>query len=506
VPIDPASLPHDPAILKQMLVDLTQQLDKTQRLLRQLIAAKTGTRSEQLSADQLRLFAQELATEVPSNAEVEQSDNSDDDRSSPTGGEGTAVKSHGRRRLPSHLKRERIVHDLPDEQKHCASCDQDLRRIGEEVSERYEYIPAQLLVIEDACQKYACGCTVRTAAKPVQPIEKSTAGASLLAQVIVSKVADHLPVHRQAKMLRRFGVEIADQTMCGWMRQSAELLAPLYGRLKAFVLGSKVVGTDDTPVKVLDRQLPQTRKGRMWPYVGDRDHPGIVYDYTPTRERAGPERFLKDYRGYLQADAYVAYDSFFLDPRRGMVEVGCWAHARRHVHQALDTDSARMGAVLAYIGQLYAVEKRARRCQIHGEPLRLLRDQASRPVLEQLHAYLLKIRDELLPKSEAGQAVAYVLKNGDALTRYLEDGDLAIDNNHTERSLRGVAIGRNNWVFLGSDRGGHTMAVLRSFVASCERMKIDPFEWFRDVLSRIATHSIRHLDDLLPHVWAAARA
>ncbi len=307
-------------------------------------------------------------------------------------------------------------------------------------------------------------------------------------------------------MMRRFGVEIADQTICGWMRQSAELVAPLYERMKLYVLGSKVVGTDDTPVKVLDRKLPQTRKGRMWPYVGDRQHAAVIYDYTPTRERAGPERFLKQYRGYLQADAYVAYDSFFTDPSRGLVEVGCWAHARRHVYQALETDRPRMGAVLAYIARLYAVEKQARKGNIEGEPLRLLREQGSQPVLEQLHAYLLKIRGELLPKSDAGKAVEYILKNWKALTRYLEDGDLSIDNNHTERSLRGIAVGRNNWVFLGSDRGGKTMAVLRSFVASCELIKIDPYAWFQDVLSRIATHSIQQLDELLPYRWAAARA
>jgi transposase len=321
--------------------------------------------------------------------------------------------------------------------------------------------------------------------------------------VIVSKVADHLPIHRQAKMLRRFGVEIADQTMCGWMRQSAELLAPLYGRLKKFVLASKVVGTDDTPVKVLDRKLPATRKGRFWPYVGDRDHSAVIYDYTPTRERAGPERFLKDYRGYLQADAYVAYDSFFTNPARGLVEVGCMAHARRHVYNARDIDSARMGAVLAYIARLYEVEKQARRCDIHGEQLRLLREQVSLPVLKQLHAYLLKIEGELLPRSEPGQALAYMLKNWTALTRYVEHGDLSIDNNRTERSLRGIAVGRNNWVFLGSDRGGRTMAVLKSFVASCELVKVDPFHWFRDVLSKVGDHSIQKLDDLLPHRWAA---
>jgi transposase len=256
---------------------------------------------------------------------------------------------------------------------------------------------------------------------------------------------------------------------------------------------------------VLDRSLVRTtRKGRFWPYLGDRNHRAAVFDYTPTRERAGPERFLKGYRGYLQADAYVAYDSFFTNPARGMVEVACWAHTRRHFHQALDTDPARMGAVLAYIAQLYAVEKRARRSGVEGEELRLLREQASQPVLTQLHEYLLKIRDQMLPKSEAGQAVSYALKNWAALTRYLEDGDLSIDNNHTERSLRGIAVGRNNWTFVGSDRGGRTMAVLRSFVASCELAKVDPFAWFHDVLSRIGSHSIHRLDELLPHRWAPA--
>ncbi len=507
--IDPKNLPKDPQILQQIVVDLTHQLDKTQRLLQQLLAARSGTRSEQLSPDQLRLFAQQIGMDLPAEEAAAQDTEQPKDPGNdpPAAGSGDAAgKTRGRRPLPSHLKRERIIHDLAEQEKHCAECNKDLRHIGEEVSERYEYVPAQMLVIEDVCQKYACECTVKTATKPPQPIEKSTAGASLLAHVIVSKVADHLPVHRQAKMMARFGVEIPDQTMCGWMRQSGDLLSPLYDRLKNFVFASKVVGTDDTPVKVLDRELPHTRKGRMWPYVGDREHPAVIFDYTPTRERAGPEEFLESYRGYLQADAYVAYDSFFTDPKRGLVEVGCMAHARRHVYQARETDPARMGAVLAYIAQLYAVEKRARQSGIQGDELRLLREQGSRPVTVQLHLYLLKISEQLLPKSDAGQAVAYMLKNWTALTRYLEDGDLPIDNNRTERSLRGLAIGRNNWTFLGSDRGGKTMAILRSFVGSCELLKIDPFEWFRDVLARIPTHSIQQLDQLLPHAWAANRS
>lgn len=482
-----------------MLVDVTSQLDRTERLLRQLLEAKTGRKSEQLSREQLALFAAELGMSLP---EAEEPDDSDDEPPAGASASGSG-KPRGRKPLPRHLKRERIEHDLPDQEKHCAACDQDLRRIGEEVSERYEYLPAQMKVIEDACFTYACACTVKTANKPPQPIEKSSASASILAQVIVSKLADHLPLHRQAKMFRRHGIEIAEQTMCGWMAQSAELLEPLYERLKRHVLASKVVGTDDTPVKVLDRNRKPARKGRIWPYVGDREHVAVVYDYTATRERAGPEEFLRQYRGYLQADAYVAYDSFFLKPERGMVEVGCWAHARRHVHQALDNDPSRMRTLLLMIAELYRVEKLARERALGGEDLRLMREQGARPVLKKLHAYLREIQEQLLPKSEAGQAVNYILKNWTALTRYCDHPDLSIDNNHTERSLRGWAVGRNNWTFFGSDRGGKTAAVLKSFVASCELVKVDPFAWFQDVLSRIAWHPMTRLDELLPHRWAA---
>jgi transposase len=228
----------------------------------------------------------------------------------------------------------------------------------------------------------------------------------------------------------------------------------------------------------------------------------VVYDYTATRERAGPEKFLQNYRGYLQADAYVAYDSFFLKPERGMVEVGGWSHARRHVYQALENDSSRMRTLLLMIAELYGVEKLARQRGLRGEELRLLREQGARPVLHKIHGYLLQIREELLPKSEAGQAANYILKNWIALTRYCEHADLSIDNNHTERSLRGWAVGRNNWTFFGSDRGGKTAAVLKSFVASCELVKVDPYAWFQDVLSRIASHPVTRLDELLPHCWA----
>jgi hypothetical protein len=320
----------------------------------------------------------------------------------------------------------------------------------------------------------------------------------------VAKVADHLPLHRQEKIFERHGVDISRMTMCGWLAQCADLLKPLYGSMKEVLFQSKVIGTDDTSVKVLDVKLPFARTGRIWPYYGDPDHPVILYDYTPTRERAGPEEFLKGYRGYLQADAYGGYDAFFKDPARGLIEVGCWAHARRYFHKALESDQSRMGPALLLIAQLYRVEKEAR--PLTAEERLRLRQLQSQPMLEKLLQYLSEIQAEVLPKSPEGRAVRYTLKNWTALTRYCADGDLQIDNNATERAIRGVAVGRNNWVFFGSDEGGKTAAVLRSFVASCQRVGVDPFVWLKDILSRIADHPITRIAELLPHNWASAQA
>jgi transposase len=497
-----------------MVLDLMAQLDResTERnkieiLLRELLDARRNRKSEQLSTDQLALFAAAWqARQAEAEAASSADDHDDEDPNAKPGADSAAPKKKGGGRQPlgRHLKRERIVHDLAESEKHCAACQQDLRPIGEESSERYEYIPAQLTVIEDVCRKYACDCTVRTATKPPQPIEKSTAGASLLAQVIVAKVADHLPLHRQEKIFERHGVDISRKTMGGWMARCADLLDPLYVSAKDVLFQSKVVGTDDTGVKVLDPTLPFARTGRIWPYCGDPGHPVILYDYTASRERAGPEKFLEGYQGYLQADAYGAYDALFKDPARGLIEVGCMAHARRYFHKALESDQPHMGPALLLIAQLYRVEEQAR--PLTAEDRLQLRQLQSRPILDKLHGYLLEIQGEVLPKSPEGRAVRYTLKNWAALTRYCEDGVLEIDNNATERAIRGVAVGRNNWMFFGSDEGGKTAAVLRSFVASCQRVKVEPFAWFKDVLTRIAAHPVNRLADLLPHNWASAQA
>lgn len=320
----------------------------------------------------------------------------------------------------------------------------------------------------------------------------------MLAQVIVSKFADHQPLHRQEKIFERHGVRISRKTMGGWLPSVAGLLDPLYQFSKQLLFQSKVIGTDDTGVKVLDRKLSFARTGRIWPYVGDAHHPVVVYDYTPTRGRDGPAKFLNGYKGYLQADAYCVCDAFF-KPARGLTGVGCMMHTRRYFFKALDSDQERMGKAMHLIARLNSVEDRAK--GLTGGQRLELRRRLSAPVAEKLHQYLLRIRDEVLPKSPAAKAIRYALNQWEALTRFLEDGDLEIDNGATERANRGIAIGRGNWTFFGSDHGGKTAAVLLSFIATCKRCRVEPFAWFRDVLSRIANHPVSRLAELLPHNW-----
>jgi transposase len=444
--IDLKALPQDVARLHHMVVELCERLqhqttekDKYRSLLRELLEAQRNRKSEQLSKDQLALFETLWKSRQPEEAEAEAEETPEpaaEDQPKPE--EPQAHKRSGRQPLARHLVRERVVHDLPESEKHCDGCGQDLHLLGAETSEHYEFIPAVMKVIEDVRLKYACDCTVKTADKPAQPIEKSTAGASVLAQVIVSKFADHLPLHRQEKIFARHGVEISRKTMGGWMPAAAGLLEPLYQAAKQVLFESKVIGTDDTGVKVLDPKLSFARTGRIWPYVGDGNHPGVVYDYTATRGRAGPAKFLEGYTGYLQADAYSVYDAFF-KPARGLTEVGCMMHMRRYFFKALDSDQAHLGPALHLISRLYAVEERAK--GLSGEERLKLRQRLSAPVMDKLRRYLLEIREEVLPKSPAAQAVRYTLNQWDARTRYLEDGDLEIDNGATERANRDIAKG-----------------------------------------------------------------
>ncbi len=501
--IDRHRLPNDPAALQRMVAGLLEKLESQEQRLRQmqhwleqLLRQRYGHKSERLDENQLFLFAVEMAgTGQPVPPER------------PSAAPKPKPEGHGRQRLPQSLERRRVVYDLPEQERQCPECQGVLRHIGEEISERLEYVPASLHVIEEVCRKYACpkGCTVVTAEKPVAPIDKGLPGPGLLAHVAVSKYGDHLPLYRQEAIFARQGVELSRQTMCRWMRECAELAHPLVDLMKRRVLSSKAVQTDDTPVAVLDPELPHTRTGRIWTYVGDPEHPYTVYDYTPNRSRAGPDAFLKGFRGYLQADAYSGYDEIYKDAGRGVTEVACWAHARRKFFEAQSSDLMRSTVVLAYVHLLYEVEHEARDQCLKADERRALRQARSKPILADIKAYLERERPKVLPKSPEGQAISYTLSNWAALERYSEDGDLEIDNNGAERSLRGVAVGRKNWMFFGSDNGGRTAAVLTSLVATCKRHHMDPFAYLRDVFERINAHPKNRLEELLPDQWLAAR-
>jgi len=336
---------------------------------------------------------------------------------------------------------------------------------------------------------------------PAQPIDKGRPGPGLLAQVITAKYADHLPLNRQVDIFARHGVELSRQTLCDWVAAAADLLAPVYRDLTTTVLGGKVVQTDDTTVPVQDHERTHTRDGRLWVYVGDTRPATIVYDYTPTRSRAGPIDFLGKFRGYLQADAYAGYDAVYATGR--VVEVGCWAHARRYFWEAKEADALRALAALGVIQQLYRVEAEAKALEAGAR--RALREAQAQPVLERFKRWLDAQAHVVLPKSPIGEAVHYTRAQWTALTRYLEDGDLAIDNNASERALRRVVTGRKNWLFCGSDEGGIRAAIVYSLVATRREHRIDPWEYLQDVLARIPRHPNRRRAELLPRQWNAAR-
>jgi hypothetical protein len=285
------------------------------------------------------------------------------------------------------------------------------------------------------------------------------------------------------------------------MAACAELLEPIVKAMARRVLASKVIGTDDTPVTVQDHAGKGSKTGRLWAYLGDRDNPFIVYDYTPDRSRDGPERFLKDYRaGYLQSDAYAGYDGLHA---RGLVEVGCWAHARRKFHEARTSDPERSHAAIARIGRLYGVEREARDGGWDDARLMAARAERSLSLLESFGAWLGAESTKVLPKSPVGEAIAYARSNWTALSRYLESPYLSLDNNAVENAIRPIALGRKNWLHLGSDRGGRTAATLLSLVQTCKNLGNEPSAYLRDVLGRVSTHPASRIEDLLPdrRVW-----
>jgi transposase len=348
-----------------------------------------------------------------------------------------------RRARFDHLPQIRIEHDLTEAEKTCSCCGAPKVRIGEDSSRELEFIPARLEVRVHVLPKYACPtCRDGVASPPVppKPTPGGMAGPGLVAFVVVSKFADHLPLYRLEDILTRHGVSLSRSTLCDWVQDAAAVLEPLAELQKALVLQSPVIWTDDTPVTVLGGEQPGSSTGRFWVYIGDDEHPYSVYDFTMSRSRDGPAAFLGDYRGFLQADAYGGYDGIFLGSDGGVVEVACWAHARRKFYDARSNAPREANELLEWIRQLYDIEDRARDATAEGR--QALRQRESVPILDRIEARLEELSGRVLPKSALGKAVTYARNQWAALLRYAGDGRLTIDNNVSERTLRLQAIGR----------------------------------------------------------------
>lgn len=404
----------------------------------------------------------------------------------------------GRRPLPANIPVVEELNDISSEEKTCTGCDVEKVEIGRESSQKLDYEPASVYNVVTITPKYACPkCHegVVKAAAPTQAIEKGMAAEGLLAHVITSKYADHLPLHRLESILQRQGIDIDRSTMCGWVGKVAEALSPIYDEVKKQILATDYLQTDDTPVVILGGPTG-SYKGRLWVY---RDSLGrqAVFDATRTHENDGPQKFLQGFSGFLQADAYKGYDVLYRN--RTVTEVACWAHGRRRFVEGRDTDRSRADAVLALVRGLYQVERDA--AEMSAQERQSMRQERSVPILAKLDEQRRQYAKEVLPKSPIGEALRYMDNQWTALNRYVVDGRLLIDNNNAERELRHVAVGRKNWMFSGRFEGARRTAILYTLVSCCRLQDIDPFTYFRDVVLRVATHPQSRIAELTPRAW-----
>jgi transposase len=438
---------------------------------------------------------------------------------------------HGRSALPDHLERRQVIHDLSEAEKLCPCCGQPRTCIGEQTAEQLEIQPAKLFVLRTIKKTYACRrCDpeqvpaeqrIATAGpEQVGPIAKGLCGPGLLAHVITAKFADHVPLHRLAGQLARSEVTVACSTLGDWLAAAADLLMPLYLLMHQRLLHSRVIHSDDTKVKLRVPGASQAKKAHLWAYVGDADFPYVVFDFTADYTAEGPERFLRDYKGYLQADALAQYEGLYGEGK--IQHVCCWAHARRKFVAASEGGDERANKAVELIGKLYAVERELpallppsddpvaqQQRRQREEQRQQMRQQQAKPILSELKKWLDEEKPKALPKSALGQAMGYASNNWAALERYPERGYLAIDNNLSERTLRAIALGRNNWVVLGSEAGGQTAAVLYTMALTCKHLGIDPFAYLREALMGLFAlgekPTAEQLSEWLPDRWLLRR-
>jgi transposase len=470
------------------------EIEHLKLLIGKLRRMQFGRKSEKLTQqiEQLELRLEELQStpaEKPAKDRI------------PAAEQPAPIAQPARRALPDHLPR--LTEQYEPQESACPDCGGQLRKLGEDVSETLEYAPASFLVVRRVRPKLSCTkCDkIVQAAAPGRAIERGTAGPGLLAHVLASKYADHLPLYRQSEIYARQGVEIERSTMAGWVGATSELLRPLVESLRRYVMAGRKLHADDTPVPVLAPGNGRTSTGRLWTYVrddrpaGDEQAAAVWFAYSPDRKGEHPERHLKEFRGTLQADAYAGFNKLY--DTGHIREAACWAHVRRKffdLHQAHASPVA--AEALQRIGGLYAIEE-----LIRGSPpekRRTVRQDRARPLLASLRQWFEATLPKLSRKSDTTAAIRYALSRWDALLRYVDDGGIEIDNNAAERALRTVALGRKNYLFAGSDNGGERAAAIYSLIGSAKLNGLDPEAYLRVVLARVADHPISRIQELLP--------
>lgn len=407
----------------------------------------------------------------------------------------------GRMKLPEHLRRDTII----------LQPDTDvtrLKKIGEEISEVLDYIPGELYVKQYIRPKYVIpvndtNSTIITASLPGRLMEKCMAGEGLLAQILVDKYADHLPLHRQLQRFERVGVKIAQSTICDWVKTALTHLISLYQMHQQLVIESHYLHADETTIKVLDENKKgKTHLGYYWVYHNS-EQKIVLFNYQQGRGREGPEEILKDYQGYLQVDGYIGYEGF--EKRAGITVLNCMAHARRKFVESLENDKARSENALGLFQQLYAIERTIKEQALTDDAVLQLRQQQAVPILKALKQWMIEEYPKVLPRSSIGAAIAYCLERWEKLSIYTTNAILNIDNNPVENAIRPVAIGRKNYLFAGSHEAASRAAMVYSLFATCRLHNINPYDWLKDILQRMHLYTTHNITELLPQNWKKNR-
>ena len=484
----------------EQLLSRDHEIEHLKLLIAKLRRMQFGRKSEKVERqiEQLELQLEDLeanrAESVPTTEQQPTTSN--------TASPATKPK---RRTLPDHLPRETKIHE-PAKQA-CPECGGTLKKFGEDVSEILEYVPASFKVIRHVRPKLSCtGCdTIVQAAAPSRPIERGLAGPGLLAHILTAKYCDHLPLYRQSGMYAREGVDLDDSTLADWVGASSRLLQPLVEVLRRYVMDCNKLHADDTPVPVLAPGNGKTKTGRLWTYVrddrpaGSSAAPAVWFAYSPDRKGEHPQQHLCKFAGILQADGYAGFNQIYESGR--VQEAACWAHVRRKFYDLKEAHKSPIATeAVERIAPLYGIEE-----EIRGrspDERREVRDARSRPLLASMHEWLEASLAKLSKKSETAAAIRYALARWDALMRFCDDGHIEIDNNSAERALRAVAIGRKNYLFAGSDRGGERAATFYSLIGTAKLNGLNPESYLRHVLENIANHPINRIEELLP--WKVA--